>query len=169
MTTCLISVIFLGTSAAQAIATDDLVEQWRSVVIEPVCLPEPTTRQQLIGESAVTSRRGKGKISGKRIIMMWLNGKSIACRCTTQFYCFPYDSDDSAPKSSTRSRAFVRRGNPSYFAFRTERQQLWCCAKRWGQLTQGNFFRSSRNSTEVNRWDRCPFIILREIQNFFAC
>ena len=89
MTTCLISVIFLGTSAAQAIATDDLVEQWRSVVIEPVCLPEPTTRQQLIGESAVTSRRGKGKISGKRIIMMWLNGKSIACRCTTQFYCFP--------------------------------------------------------------------------------
>ena len=76
MTTCLISVIFLGTSAAQAIATDDLVEQCPSVVTEP-------------GESAVTSSRGNGKISGKRIVMMWLNGKSIAYRCTTQFNCFP--------------------------------------------------------------------------------
>ena len=89
MTTCLISVIFLGTSAGQAIATDDLVEQCPSVVTEPVCLPDPTTMQQLIRESAVTSSRGKGKISGKRIIMMWLNGKSIAYRCTTQFDCFP--------------------------------------------------------------------------------
>ena len=89
MTTCLISVIFLGTSAAQAVAADDLVEQCPSIVTEPVCLPEPTTMQQPIRESAVTSRRGKGKISGKRIIMMWLNGKSIAYRCTTQFYCFP--------------------------------------------------------------------------------
>ena len=88
MTTCLISIIFLGTSAAQAIATDDLVEQCPSVVTEPACLPDPTTMQQLIEESAVTSSRGKGKISGKRI-MMWLNGKSIAYRCTTQFYCFP--------------------------------------------------------------------------------
>ena len=89
MTTCLISVIFLGTSATQAIAADDLVEQCPSVVTEPVCLPDPTTMQQLIGESAVTSSRGKGKISGKKIIIMWLNGKSIANMCTTQFYCFP--------------------------------------------------------------------------------
>ena len=89
------------------------------------------------------------RCQAKALCMLRLHGTSIRYRCTTQFYCFPYDSDDSAPKSSTRSRAkqFVRRGNPSYFAFRTERQQLWCCAK----LTQGDFFRSSRNSTEVNR------------------
>ena len=87
MTACLISVIFLGTSAAQAIAADDLVEQCPSVVTEPVCLSDPTTMQQLIGESAATSGRGKGKISGKRIIVMWLNG--MAYKCTTQFYCFP--------------------------------------------------------------------------------
>ena len=72
MTTCLNSVIFLGTSAAQATATDDLVEQCPSVVTEPTCLPDPATMQQLIGESAVTSSREKGKISDKRIIMIWL-------------------------------------------------------------------------------------------------
>ncbi|XP_015774416.1 PREDICTED: uncharacterized protein LOC107352617 isoform X1 [Acropora digitifera] len=50
----------MDLTAAQAIATDDLVEQCLSVVTEPVCLPEyPTTMQQLIGESAVTSSRGK--------------------------------------------------------------------------------------------------------------
>ena len=76
-------------TAAQAKATDDLVEQCPSVVTEPVSLPDPTIMQQLIGESAVTSSRRKGKISGKRIIMMWLNDKSIAYRCTTEFYCFP--------------------------------------------------------------------------------
>ncbi|XP_067021834.1 uncharacterized protein [Acropora muricata] len=48
-----------GTSAAQAIATDDLVEQCPSVVTEPVCLRDPTTMQQLTGESAVTSSREK--------------------------------------------------------------------------------------------------------------
>ena len=68
MTTCLISAFFLGTSAAQAIAADDLVEQCPRVVTEPVCLPDPTTMQQLMGESAVTSSRGKGKLSGKRMI-----------------------------------------------------------------------------------------------------
>ena len=88
MITCHISVIFLGTSAAQAIAADDLVERCPSVVTEPFCLPDPTM-QPLIGESAVTSSRGKGKILAKRIIMVWLNGTSIAYRCTTQFYCFP--------------------------------------------------------------------------------
>ena len=49
-------------TAAQAIATYELVEQCPSVVTEPVCLADPTTMQQLIGESAVTSSRGKGKI-----------------------------------------------------------------------------------------------------------
>ena len=72
MTTCLISVIFLGTSAAQAIAADDLVEECPSVVTEPVCLPDPTTMQQLIRESALISSRVRGKISDKRIIMIWL-------------------------------------------------------------------------------------------------
>ena len=66
MTTCLISAFFLGTSAAQAIAADDLVEQCPSVVTEPVSLPDPTTIQQLLGESAVTSGRGRGKISRQK-------------------------------------------------------------------------------------------------------
>ena len=66
MTTCLLSVMFLGPSAAQAIAADDLVEQCPSVVTEPVCLPDPTTMQQLLGESAVTSGRGIGKISRQK-------------------------------------------------------------------------------------------------------
>ena len=107
------------------------------------------------------------RCQAKELCMLRLHGTSIRYRCTTQFYCFPSHSDDSPPKSSTRSS--VRKGNQSYFAFRTEKQRLWCCAKRWGQLTQGDFFRSSRNSTEVSRWDRCPFIVLWEIQSFFAC
>ena len=68
MTTCLISVIFLGTSAAQAIAADDLIEQCPNVVPESVCQPDPTTMQQHIDKGAVTSGRGQGKISGKRIM-----------------------------------------------------------------------------------------------------
>ena len=75
---------FLGTSAAQAIAADDYVEQCPTgVTVQPVSLPDPTTMRQLIRESAVTSGRGKGKISGKRIIMIWLSDTSIAYRCTT--------------------------------------------------------------------------------------
>ena len=75
---------FLGTSAAQAIAADDFVEQYPTgVTVQPVSLPDPTTMRQLIGQSAVTSGRGKGKISDKRIIMIWLSDTSIAYRCTT--------------------------------------------------------------------------------------
>ena len=66
MTTCHISAFSVGTSAAQAIAEDDLVEQCPSVVTEPVYLPDPTTIQQLLGESAVTSGRGRGKISRQK-------------------------------------------------------------------------------------------------------
>ena len=66
MTTCLISAFFLGTSAAQAIAAHDLAEQCPNVVTEPVSLPDPTTIQHLLGESAVTSGRGKGKISRQK-------------------------------------------------------------------------------------------------------
>ena len=68
MTTCLISLIFLGTSAAQAIAADGLVEQCPNVVPESVCQPDPTTMQQHIDKGAVTSGRGQGKISAKRIM-----------------------------------------------------------------------------------------------------
>ncbi|XP_015751862.1 PREDICTED: uncharacterized protein LOC107331748 isoform X11 [Acropora digitifera] len=54
----------MDLTAAQAIAIYELVEQCPSVVTEPVCLPDPTTMQQLIGESAVTSSRGKEGTSG---------------------------------------------------------------------------------------------------------
>ena len=69
MPTCLISVIFLGTSDAQAIAADDLVEP--NVVPESVCQHDPTTMQQHSDKGAVTSGRGQGKISIKRIMYAW--------------------------------------------------------------------------------------------------
>ena len=91
MTTCLISAFFLGTSGAQAIAEDDLVEQCPSAVSESVCKPDPTTMHQHIEIGAVTSGRGNGKMLGKRV-MLRLQGTSITDRCTTQFYCFPSHS-----------------------------------------------------------------------------
>ena len=60
MATCVISAFLLGTSAAQAVAADDLVS-------ESVCQPDPTTMQLHIEKGVVTSSRGKGKISGKRM------------------------------------------------------------------------------------------------------
>ena len=60
--------IFLGTSAAQAVAADDLIVQRPTGVSESVCQSNPTTMQQDIEEGAVTSGRGQGKISGKRIM-----------------------------------------------------------------------------------------------------
>ena len=58
--------IFLGTSAAQAVAADDLIVQRPTGVSESVCQSNPTTMPQDIEEGAVTS--GRGKISGKRIM-----------------------------------------------------------------------------------------------------
>ena len=46
MTTCCISAFFLGTSDAQAVAADDLVEQCPGAVSESVCQPDPTTMRQ---------------------------------------------------------------------------------------------------------------------------
>ena len=60
--------LFLGTSAAQAVAADDVVAQCPTEVSESVCQSIPTTMQQHIEEGAVTSGRGQGKISGKRIM-----------------------------------------------------------------------------------------------------
>ena len=61
--------IFLGTSAAQAVAADDMILQCPTRVSESVFQSIPTAMQQLIEERAVTSGRGQGKISGKRIIL----------------------------------------------------------------------------------------------------
>ena len=47
MTTCLISAFFLGTSCAQAVAADDLVEQCPSAVSESVCQPHPRKQQHI--------------------------------------------------------------------------------------------------------------------------
>ena len=62
MTTRLISVISLGTSGAQAIVADDLVEQCPRAVSESVGQPDPTTMQQDIEIGAFTSGRGNGKM-----------------------------------------------------------------------------------------------------------
>ena len=59
---------FLGASAAQAVAADDLIVQCSSGVSESVCQSSPTALQQDIEEGAVTSGRGQGKISGKRVM-----------------------------------------------------------------------------------------------------
>ena len=65
---CLISAFFLGTSAAEAEAADNLLAQCPTGVSESVCQSNPTAMQQDIEEGAVTSGRGHGKISGKRIM-----------------------------------------------------------------------------------------------------
>ena len=59
---------FLGTSAAQTVAAADKVEQGPSTLPESVCQPGPKTMQQHLEKSAVTSGRGKGEMSGKRLI-----------------------------------------------------------------------------------------------------
>ena len=79
MPTCLISVIFLGTSDAQAIAADDLVEQCPNVVPQSVCQRDPTTMQQHSDKGAVTSGRGQGKISIKRIVYAWYKYNIQVC------------------------------------------------------------------------------------------
>ena len=58
----------LGTSAAQTVAAADKVEEGPSTVPASICEPGPKTMQQDIDKGAVTSGRGKGKMSGKRMI-----------------------------------------------------------------------------------------------------
>ena len=65
---CLISAFLLGTSAAEAVAADDLILQCPTGVSESVCQSNPTAMQQHIEEGAVTSGRGQRKISGERIM-----------------------------------------------------------------------------------------------------
>ena len=77
MTSCLFSAFFLGTSGARAVAADDLVEQCPSAVSESFCRRNPTTMQQHLEISAVTSSRGSGKMLGKRIILRYKYGTSI--------------------------------------------------------------------------------------------
>ena len=63
---CLLSTV--GNSGAQAEAGDDLVEQWPNAGPESVCQPDSKTMQQHIEKGRVASGRGKGKMSGKRMI-----------------------------------------------------------------------------------------------------
>ena len=62
------SAFFLGTSSALTVAADDKVEQCPSAVPESVCQTDPKAMQLHIEEAAVTSARGKGKMSGKGMI-----------------------------------------------------------------------------------------------------
>ena len=99
MTTCLNSAFFLGTSPAQAVTADNLVEQCPSAVSESVCQPDPTTMQQHLEISAVTSGRGNGKMLSKRV-MLKLQGTSLTDMCTRQFYCFPSHGPSEYMKSN---------------------------------------------------------------------
>ena len=65
MTICLFSAFFLGTSGAQAVAADDLVEHCPSAFSESVCRPNPTIQQHL----EISAGRGNGKMLGKRIML----------------------------------------------------------------------------------------------------
>ena len=49
------------------VAADDSVEQCPGAVTEPICQLDPTTMQQHIEKAVVTSGRGKGKMSSKRM------------------------------------------------------------------------------------------------------
>lgn len=62
------SAFFQGTSSALTVAAADKVEQCPSAVPEAVCQTDPKTMQLHIEEAVVTPARGKGKMSGKRMI-----------------------------------------------------------------------------------------------------
>jgi len=49
------------------VAADDLVEQCPGAVPESICQNDPKTMQQHIEKRVVTSGRGKGKMSVKRM------------------------------------------------------------------------------------------------------
>ena len=66
---CLISAFFRGSFAAQVITADNLVKQCPSAVKEAVCQPDPATMWQQFEKGAVSSTRGEGKISGKRVML----------------------------------------------------------------------------------------------------
>ena len=68
-TACIFSAFFLGTSSALSVAAADKVEQCPSAVPESVCQTDPKTMQLHIEEAAVTSARGKGKMSSKGMIL----------------------------------------------------------------------------------------------------
>ena len=73
MTACIIffSAFFQGTSStALTVAAADQVEKCPSAVPESVYQTDPKTMQLHIEEAAVTSARGKGKMSGKRMIQI---------------------------------------------------------------------------------------------------
>ena len=61
-------IFILGASGAQPVAADDVIAQCPTGVSESVCQSNPTAMQQHIEEGAVTSGRGQGKTSGKRIV-----------------------------------------------------------------------------------------------------
>ena len=71
----------------QSVAAADKVDQCPSAVPGSVCQPDPKTVQQHIEKGAVTSGRGKGKISGKTVLLS-LHGTSTTYKYTIQFYCF---------------------------------------------------------------------------------
>ena len=66
ITACLILATFLGSSAAQPIAAEDLIKQQLFAIPEAVCQPDPTTVQQQFKEGASTSGSKNPKKLGKR-------------------------------------------------------------------------------------------------------
>ena len=49
------------------VVADELVEQWPDAVTESICQLDPKTMQHDIKKGVVTSGRGKGKMSSKRM------------------------------------------------------------------------------------------------------
>ena len=88
-TACIFSAFFLGTSSALTVAAADKVEQCPSAVPESVCQTHPKTMQLHIEEAAVSSARGKGKISGKG--MIWKShAELVQVQHAGAQYCQPF-------------------------------------------------------------------------------
>ena len=81
---------FLGKSTAPTVAAADKLEQHPSAVLESVGQTGPKTMQLHIEEAAITSARGKGKMSPKTVFQNPMLGfyMSTTYRRTTQFWCF---------------------------------------------------------------------------------
>ena len=88
-TACIFSAFFLGISSALNVAEADKVEQCPSAVPESVSQTDPKTMQLHIEEAAVTSVRGKGKMSGKGMIQK-SHAELVQVQNTGARYCQPF-------------------------------------------------------------------------------
>ena len=86
---CIFSAFFLGTSSALTVGAADKVEQCPSAVPESVCQTDPKTMQLHTEEAAVSSARGKGKMSGKGMIRK-SHAELVQVQNAGAQYCQPF-------------------------------------------------------------------------------